>query len=617
VVSSALEWRRPVSVRADGTYVTDSVLSDASLNLVECVDDAAEFMRWLGERREDDLLGIDTESGGLNPWKHRLRMVQFGDRHTGWAIPWERWGGVALEAIRKYQGSWVAHNVPHDWKFLSLRAGVNLPWERAHDTLSLARIDNPARDNRQKPLATKVVDKNASAGQKALEDGMAAHGWTWDTVPIDYPPYWLYAALDPVEAMHLHDYLSPRVMASASQAYSLEREANRICTNMMLKGMQLDVPYVKHAISEYARAGEQIRGWLKSAHGITSPKSGGQIRRALEKLGQEIVYWTDNGAPQFDKHALAFYQHQGVNPAVRQLVEYIKAVRHIEDLSTRYLENFLTLRDINDLIHCSINVMGARTGRMSVSDPALQQLPRDDKVIRGSFIPRPGHVFISCDLDQVEMRILAHLTKDPGLIQAFADAERTGVDFFTTLARILYRDPQLMKADPRRTPLKNSMYARAYGSGQENLALTAGVSIAEIIVLENLTDERFPGMAGRMDLLESEARAAFRRGDRGGVLLDSGRFLPCDPGKEYASLNYEIQGTAAEFMKVGLSNIDAAGLGEYLILPVHDEALLEVPTGMAEEALRVVEECMTDRTKYAVPITAGGAIMRERWTKSA
>lgn len=596
--------------------MTQSPLEGVNLHLVEDIDGAMQLKRWLGERHEG-LLCVDTESGGLSPWHDRLRMIQFGDMRTGFAVPWERWGGVALEILNSWEGEWGAHNGNFDWKFLAHHANHSIPWHRLHDTLTQARIDDPARANGLKPLGASLIDRRAVAGERALKEGMSANKWTWDTVPIDYPPFWIYAALDPVLTSHLDNHLRPRVMASSPGAYDLERSANRICTNMMMKGLQLDVPYVQQAIADFDHKSTEIRTWLESTHDISSPKSGGQLRRAFEKLGQDMKFWTDNGAPRFDKDALAFYEHQGTNAAVHQLAKYIRAVRHIEDISGRYLENFLTARDINDVIHCTINVMGARTSRMSVGDPALQQLPRDDKMIRGSFIPRPGYVFISCDLDQVEMRILAHLTKDPGLIAAFHEADSGGADFFTTIARLLYRDDKIIKTDPRRQPIKNSMYARAYGSGRENLALTAGVSVEEIVVLEEMTDSRFPGMATLMKDLETYASSSFRRGERGGVRLESGRFLPCDQGREYATLNYLIQGTAAEYMKICLANLDAVGLGDYMVLPIHDECLLEVPERDAERILRIVEDCMTDRTNYAVPITAGGAILNDRWAKAA
>jgi len=595
--------------------VTTSPLADVELHLVESVADAVDFKTWLSQRREGPL-GLDTETGGLSPYRDPLRTIQFGDRHHGWTIPWPHWGGLALEAFREYDGEYVVHNSPFDWQFIAEHTGYEIPTERIHDTLTLARLGDPTRDNRLKPLNRKFVDPQAAVGQSELDEGMQANGWTWATVPFDFPPYWIYASLDPVETVHLYPHLASSIETTCPEAYSLERAANRLCTLMMRKGMLLDVPYVEKSIDDFDAKSTQIRAWLKSSHKITSPKSSAQIARAFEALGQENLFWTDKNAPQFDKDALAFYEKSGENTAVRQLAQYIRAVRHIEDIRDRYSSKFLSLRDANDIVHCNINVMGARTGRMSVSDPALQQLPRDDKVIRGSFIPRPGHVFISCDLDQVEARLLAALSEDEGLIRAFHEADTVGPDFFTLVARTLYDDPGLIKDDPRRQLTKNSVYAKAYGGGRDKIAMTSGASLDHVAYFEEMFNSRFPGMKRLMNRLEHDAKRGNGPAGRGGVRLSDGRFLPCDKGKEYATLNYLIQGEAARYMKLCLSNMDAAGLTDWMRLPVHDEIILEVPVEHAEEALRVVQDCMTDRTTYRVPLTAGGKILTERWQKA-
>lgn len=595
--------------------MTTSPLADVELHLVESVADAVEFKTWLGQRREGPL-GIDTETGGLSPYRDPLRTLQFGDRHHGWTIPWQQWGGVALEAFREYDGEYVAHNSPFDWQFIAHHTGYEIPSERLHDTLTMARLDDPTRDNRLKPLNRRFVDPQAAAGQSELDEGMKANGWGWGTVPIDFPPYWIYASLDPVETVHLEPHLSSRINTSCPEAYSLERAATRICTQMMRTGLQLDVPYVQTSIDDFDSTSSQVRTWLKSAHKITSPKSSAQIARAMESSGQKIMHYTDKGAPQFDKDALQFYADHGENTAVRQLAEYIRAVRHVEDIRDRYAAKFLELRDTNGVVHCNINVTGARTHRMSIDTPALQQLPRDDKVIRGSFIPRPGYVFISCDLDQVEARLLAHLANDDGLIQAFHEADTVGPDFFTVVARLLYNDPTLAKGSIFRQMTKNSVYAKAYGGGREKIAMMSGASPEGVATFETLFDSRFPGMRKLMTRIEGDAKAAFRRGERGGVRLEDGRFLPCDKGKEYAALNYLIQGTAAIYMKRCLVNLDAAGVTHMLRLPIHDEVLLEAPVDQAQEVLRVVEDCMTDRHNYRVPLTAGGKILTERWQKA-
>lgn len=595
--------------------MTESPLAGVMLHLVESIDDAAALKRWLGERH-DGLLCVDTESGGLSPWHSELRMVQFGDKRQGWAVPWERWGGVALEILNSWQGEWGAHNLPHEQKFFTIKGdGHQLPWHKTQDTLTQCRIDDPTRPNGLKERSAADIDRRAASGQKALHEGMAANGWNWATVPVNFPPYYLYSALDPVLTSHLDGLHRPAPGSETAEAYDVERATLRICTNMMLKGMKVDVPYVEKAIAHFAKISSEIRGWLTSAHNITSPASAGQISRAFANLGQPILFHTDNGAPQFTKETLGFYHGNGANPAVRQLAQYILAVRNADKQPRDYLHKFLDLRDSNDILHMTIWAMGAVTGRMSISDPPMQQLSRDEKVIRGSFIPRPGHVFISCDLDQIEMRMIADASGDQGLIDAILEADASNSNLFLIIGREMYGE-KITKADPRYTALKAFCYARAYGAGADTLASTAGVPVAQILKIEELFDARFPGMRTIMDELSGAATAMRRRGEKAGVQLPSGLFIPCKPGKDYAALNYRIQGPAAYYMKRALINIDACGLGQYLVLPIHDEALLEVPEEIADEALKIVEDCMTDTQNYRVPLTAGGAILKERWMKA-
>lgn len=590
--------------------MTTSPLADVELHLVESVSEAMDFMSWLGERR-DTPLGLDVETGGLSAFRDPLRTIQIGDKKHGWMIPWQQWGGLALEAFRKYTGEWVVHNSPFEGQFIPEHTGYELPWERVHDTMTLAALDDPVRSKALKYLTKKLIDPHADAGQKELQEGFAANGWDWTTVPIDYPPFWLYGAMDPVETVHIAEHLLPRIESTCPEAYSLERSANRLCTSMMRKGMLLDVPYVEKSIAEFSTKSAEIRAWLKSAHKIASPKSSGQINDAMEAAGQKILFWTDRGAPRFDKEALAYYEKSGESGAVRQLAQYIRAVRHIEDIRDRYSMSFLEMRDAHDIVHCEIRVMGARTGRMSVAGPPLQQLPRDDKVIRGSFIPRPGYVFISCDLSQIEARLAAHFSQDQGLIQAFYESDNGGVDFFCGVASGIFGEP-IGKDDHRRQLTKNTVYGSLYSAGVETMARTAGVKPEQMAPVKAAFDERFPGLKVLSDRIVREAMKNRPASIRGPL----GRLLVFDKGREHTqALNGLIQSVAAEYLKQRLPIIDAAGLGDAMRLVVHDEVILEVPIADAEEALKTVEECMTERDACRVPLTAEGKIMAERWQK--
>lgn len=590
------------------------LLDAVQFHLVESIDDLMEMKRWAGERR-DTPMGVDTESGGLNPWQTRLRTIQVGDKYHGWCVPWDQWGGGALEILNNYEGGFTWHNLPHDAKFMKVHTGYDIPWHRTDDTMIGARILYPSRSAALKPLCDKLVDPKALVGQKLLHDGMAKQKWTWDTVPINFEPYWIYAAMDPVLNCYLYEKIIPEVRSTYPEVYDLEMAIERIATKMMLKGMQLDLDYVRSEREKLQRFNEQARKWLKGVHGITSPLSAGQISRALEKFGVEIDAFTDQGAPKMDKENLTRYQNTTDNPAAKEMCRYVLAVRHAEKLVGTYLSNFLEMADSNGVIHCSINTLAAKTHRMSSSEPNFQNLPRDDKMVRGSVVPREGCALGTCDLDQVEMRLTAHFSEDEGLLNAFYIADNGGEDFFTTLARELFSDPELVKADPRRQLMKNTMYAKAYGASVRKMADTSGVPYEEVARVNTMLDTQFPGIPAIMDKFISDAMHMEREGKNPGVLFESGRFIPCAPGEEYKLLNYRIQGTAAEYLKVAIARMDAAGITDNLLMPVHDEMLFEAPVKDAPDVLRIVQECMTDRTSYKVPITSDGKIMPVRWQK--
>lgn len=590
-------------------------LSNVDLRLVDSVAEAVEFKRFLSERHENSILAIDTESSSLHPYLagEKLRLIQIGDKHSGWVIPWEQWGGVALEAIREWEGDWALHNAPHDYQWLSHHAGVELPWHRIHETMVQVALVDPLKPKGLKPVSERLFGKAALAGQSTLKAAMQEQGWTWATVPLDFMPYIIYAALDPVLTSSIDEVYRPQALEHAAQAYDLERGAQRVCTRMMQRGMLLDVPYVNAARDKLVAYSEKAREWLKGRHGITSPNSGGQLRRLFESYGQEILFFTDNGAPQFDKRALTFYKVEGQNKDVQYVADCVLKIRHAEKIVSAYMDNFLKFRDPDDVIHASINTLAARTGRMSVTSPALQTLHRDDKIVRGSLRPRDGHVFITCDLSQVECRVAAHVTGDQGLINAFLRSEIEGSDFFCELSEPIYGE-RIGKKDPRRNMVKTLTYRTNYGGGEniEEMALAAEVPFEQMKRAKEGFDARFPGIK---DMLQRVADTAKSRNPPH-LFSPFGRRFLLDPGHEFTQgFNAIIQGHSAEYFKKCLLDIDAAGLGEYMVMVVHDECVLEVPTEMAVDALKTVVECMSDKTSYKVPITADGQILEERWQK--
>ena len=440
---------------------------------------------------------------------------------------------------------------------------------------------------------------------------MRENSWDWGTVPVDYTPFWVYGALDTVLTCHLWQQLYPRVSASMPAVYDLELGTARVISRMMEAGLQTDQPYILKKIEELKQESESIRSWLYLAYGISTPNSGPQVARAFAFLGYEIDTFTDTGRPQVTKETLETIGKSSEG-SLKELARSVYAVRHMERVINSYLENFLSMADPDGVIRCQIWALTAKTSRMSVTEPALQTLHRDDKVVRGSFVPRPGYVFVSCDFSQVEMRLAAALSGDEGLIKAFKDADSGGPDFYCGVASELFGVP-VYKNDKRRQDVKTMSLAKLYGAGVATMARSVGMPYDQVQVIHDNFNSRYPGL----ERFAREAAAAAweqkHNGDQPSVILASGRRLPVD--KEHAAVNYTVQGTAAEVMKRAGLNVEAAGMGDTMRLFIHDELLCEVPENRAEEYRRAIEEAMTDHS-YAVPLTCSAKILPERWVKT-
>jgi DNA polymerase-1 len=198
------------------------------------------------------------------------------------------------------------------------------------------------------------------------------------------------------------------------------------------------------------------------------------------------------------------------------------------------------------------------------------------------------------------------------MIADFHAADATGVGFFLIMAEKIYGEP-VPKRDPRYNWTKNATYGQIYGGGLEKVAATAGVPVEQMRPVYAGTQQLYPGISQLMNRLIREGK---RGSGRPQVRTLAGRRLYADRGHEYALLNYKIQGSAAEIMKRGLVNLDAAGFGPYLRITLHDEVIIEAPKEYAEEMLHTASRILTDRENFAVPITWSGSILPSRWKKT-
>jgi DNA polymerase I len=603
--------------------MTTNGLGDVKLHLVDSVEKAGEFITWLGERRPHNAIAIDTETGeypgrerkdALSPWHGRLRLVQVGDGQQAWAMPWDEWAGAFYQAMDQFDGQIVCHNIGFEARWFDVQSRWKLPWHRAHDTMIMAHIIDPLGVGALKRLAALYVDGRAVALQDTLDTELVKNGWTWGSVPTNFQPYWAYGALDCILTMRLWEQFYEKCGPGGpyNKAYELEMATRRIVTRMEINGARIDLDYSKKKFDELTEYAGSVKTWAKQKYNGVSIGSNIQLVRLFESLGAEINEFTPSGQKSASKDQLKLLSITG-NDEVKALAEIVLKQRKADKLANTYFSNFLN-DNVNGFVHPSVKTLGARTSRMSIQNPALQTLPKGDDVVRRAFIPKDEeHVIVTSDLDQVEFRMFASLSQDTNLISLFNRADATGSDPFTEIGREIYNDPTMQRSDKRRNLIKGTIYGRLYGAGVAKQALTAGVAETQMRTVSDSLDTRFPGMALFQRQIEDVGMRRLKAEGQGYVYTWTGRRLPCDEDRVYTLLNYLIQGGAAEVFKSNLVKLDQADLTELLIVPVHDEIVLNAPRKDVEEIKRIVKECMTTTEGWSVPLTSGIDGPMETW----
>ena len=598
-------------------------LDGIQVTLVDSVEKAHQFISWLGERRPHNAIAVDTETGerpgrpredALSPWHGDLRLVQVGDGMHGWSIPWQEWSGVFYEAMDKFDGPLVCHNIAFEARWFAVKSHWEIPWHRAHDTMIMAHLIDPLGPGGLKPLSARLVDQYAAHLQDKLDIDLIKNGWTWGTVPTNFEPYWSYGALDTILTMRLWEQFYEKCGPGQPyhQAYELEMAARKIVTRMEINGARVDLDYSKKKFDELINYSESVKSWAKDTYGGVSITSNIQLVRLFEGLGADITETTPSGAKSASKDQLKLLMING-NDEVKNLADIVLKQRKADKLANTYFSNFMS-KSINGIVHPSVKTLGARTSRMSITDPALQTLPKGDDTVRTAFIPREDdHVIITSDLDQVEFRMFASLSEDENLIKLFHHADATGSDPFTEIGRQVYQEPDMQKSDKRRNLIKGVVYGRLYGAGVAKQALTAGVPEAQMRSVSDSFDANYPGMSIFQKQVDHIGQTRLRNEGQGYVHTWTGRRIPCDENRTYTLVNYLIQGGAAEVFKSNLVKLDQADLTDYLIVPVHDEIVLEAPRKDAEEIKRLVRQCMTTTEGWSVPLTADVDGPLENW----
>lgn len=569
-------------------------MDDVTLTLVETFDEACQLMTWLGERREG-VIAVDTETAGFDWWRDELRLVQVGDAHHGWAMRWDRWSGLFEEVVRRYDGTIAMHNFKFDSEFIQ-HNGIALPMHRIDDTRTLAHLVDPHRLTGLKPVADALLGPGMSTGQDRLSKFFKAHKWNWRDVPYDLAEYWVYAATDTVLTALIHDKLDRQLdQAGRRGLYDVEMAAQIALMKMEVKGSRIDLEYARAKGEELRRWAASVRDWTQEHYGINLG-SNAQLIEVLMRDGWEPKEWTPTGKPKFTKEIAEHVDHP--------LAQLQTKMKHGEKMASAYFDNFLEGVD-GDILHPSINPLGARTGRMSMTRPALQTLPRD-ALVRDAFVPREGNRLVLIDYDAMEVKLTAHFDETGQLAHAVV----TSPDFHKHTASLVYGVPEDQVTKTQRQIAKNGIYTVIYGGGVGRLAETVGVPVSEAKTFMDGMRAAYPGVFAWKQELEREAGRNMVDGFAE-VTTPRGRRQRAPREQSYKLANYMIQGSGADVLKTKLAELDLAGFDEYMILPVHDEVVFDVPADIAEDVMHEAEAIMTD-DRWRIPLTVAGTIV-DRW----
>ena len=472
--------------------------------------------------------------------------------------------------------------------------------------------------------ATMIVQNAKLALEVLSKYDIQPKGTLWDTMIAHY-------LINP-DLHHNKEYMSEefapdRVAKVFGQKASLEKQLQEsnmeqlfrevemplvpVLAEMEMTGVRLDTKELARVQQEMNERANQIEHEIYELAGesfnIASPKQVGDILFGKLQI-MEKPKKTKTG--QFVTSEEVLQQLRPKNPIVGKILDH----RALKKLLGTYVEALPKLINPNTgHVHTSFNQCVTATGRLSSSDPNLQNIPvrsEDGKEIRRCFIPEEGEEFFSCDYSQVELRIMASLSGDKHMIEAFLE----GHDIHAaTSAKIFHKSIDEVTKDERRKA-KSANFGIIYGISAFGLAQGLDIDRREAKELIDGYFESFPEVQQFIERCKDEAR---QKG-YAETIMGRRRYLPDINSKngtvrafaERNAVNAPIQGTAADIMKVAMirvwQRLKAEGLKTKLILQVHDELNFSVPQNEREQVERIVKEEMQNACHLAVPLIADG-----------
>lgn len=582
------------------------------------------FERWLGRISEAELTAFDTETTSLAYMDAELVGVSVSCNpgeaayipvcHDYEDAPEQLGRDYVLDRLRPWledeQRKKVGHHLKYDAHILE-NYGITLSGIE-HDTMLESYVLNSTATRHD---MDSVAARYLGVTTTRYEDvaGKGAKQLRFDQVPLDTAGP--YAAEDADITLRLHQAIWPALEQESDlcRVYTdIERPLIHVLKRIEHTGVLVDATMLEKQSAELAETMSATQARAFEAAGtefnLGSPK---QLQEILfEKLELPVLGKTPKGQPSTAESVLSELALDYELPSL--ILEY----RALSKLKSTYTDKLP--REINartGRIHTSYHQAVAATGRLSSTDPNLQNIPirkAEGRRIRQAFIAPEGSSLIAADYSQIELRIMAHLSGDEGLIAAFSE----GLDIHrATAAEVFATEPELVDDDQRRAA-KAINFGLIYGMSAFGLARQLGIERHEAQSYVDLYFERYPGVKAYMDSTRELAR------EQGFVNTVFGRrlYLPDINAsnrqrREYAersAINAPMQGTAADIIKRAMIEADRAigsgRLAGQLIMQVHDELVLEVSSDQAEAARATLTALMQEAAELNVPLIVDARI---------
>lgn len=583
-------------------------------------EEAHDFLDWV--RRDHGVLALDTETTGLGVYgpAFRTRLAQFGNRTEAWVLQADLFRDAIRDALQSVR-HFTIHNAAYDAQVLDRTGFADLDFllGKTFDSRLLAHLVDP-RGRQEggtglglKDLSAFYVDASAPDTSAGLYEVFrreygATKSTGWAVIDVDHPTYVLYAGLDVLLGRRVFDVLGPIVRQRGLGKLALfEHEVQGVTSRMMRRGLRLDVAYTERLADELQEKSAEA-AQRAARYGVANVNSTAQIAEALLGMGETLTERTDSGAAfKVDKAVLLpladldqdGHTRLGVrepNPLAAAVMESKRAAKWRESYALAMLDG----RDAQDRIHPDIASLQARTARMSISRPPLQQLPSGDWTVRRCIVADDGMAIGGVDYKAVEMRVLAALAEEETMKRAIAD----GVDLHDFTAGMVFGEG-FTKA--QRKLAKMVGFGKVYGGGAATLRRQTGAGLAEVKTAVAAYDRVYPGIKRYARRLQE--RAQFGRKE---VVTPTGRILPLDRDRLYSATNYVVQSTARDLLAQALVDLEDAGLGDHLLLPVHDEVIFQAPVADAEEVAHEIARVMGS-VFYGVAIEADPEVYGPTW----